>query len=159
MGGWPLRPKKITSVPVNRVDLFLKNMAQMPERRRYPRFIVRLPFLLSIGNEAVKPEPEVMILLAKDVSKTGLRFASKRRIEPGLPIVAEVVLTGHGPDRGDIHIRGIGRIVRIEDPDETGWYPLAAAFDEMPSSAAAGWSQLAAAIDDPSSSAKNSQDF
>jgi hypothetical protein len=96
-----------------------------------------------------------MILLAKDVSRTGLGFASERRIKPGFPSLAEVILKGHGPGGSDLHIVGAGEIVRAEDLDECGWYKLAAAFDELPSSATPGWSQLATALDAPSASANN----
>jgi hypothetical protein len=126
----------------------------MLERRRHPRFAVRLPFLLK--SITGKVQGETRILLAKNVSKSGLCFASKRRIEPGLSIEAEVILLGYGPSGSDVHIMGAGRIVRAEERDESGWYELAATFDELPSGGAQGWNQLAAAFDDPRSSAKGS---
>jgi len=129
-------------------------MTQVLERRRHPRFSVRLPFLLK--SVAGKAERETMILLAKNVSKTGLCFASKRRIEPGMSIEAEVVLLGYGPSGSDVHITGAGHIVRVEEREQSGWYQLAAMFDELPSGSSSGWNQLAAAFDDPSSSAKSS---
>ena len=129
-------------------------MTQALERRRHPRFAVRLPFLLK--RIAGKVQGETRILLAKNVSKTGLSFASKRRIEPGLSIEAEVILLGYGPSGSDVHITGAGRIVRSEERDESGWYELAAAFDERPSGGAQGWNQLADAFDDPPSPAKSS---
>jgi hypothetical protein len=125
----------------------------MLERRRYPRFAVQLPFRLKIVG--AKVETEAMILLAKDVSKTGLCFFARHSIEPGRSIEAEVILLGHGPERSDVHITGAGHIVRVEEPDRFGWYRLAATFDEISSSDQPGWSRLAAAFDDPSSSSKS----
>lgn len=107
-------------------------MTSTPERRRYPRYIVRLPLRLQLV--AGKAEPEVTTLLTKDVSRTGLCFSAPRRLEMGQSIQVEVTLVGCGPRGKDVHISGAGYIVRAKADEEPGWYQLAAAFDEPPSS-------------------------
>jgi hypothetical protein len=128
----------------------------MIERRRYPRFTAHLPFLLKVRPIEGKVEPRTMILFAEDVSHSGLCFTAKSRLEPGFSIEAEVVLLGHGPGGSDVHISGEGHIVRAEDPNELGWYRMAATFAEPPPGAAPGWNQLTASFDDPPSSSKKS---
>jgi hypothetical protein len=116
------------------------------DRRRYRRFVVSLPF--ELRRVAGIPEREIMTLISHDISNSGLKFTSPRRIEPGLSIEVEVKLVGHGPAGNDLHVSGMGYIVRIEIGAQPGRYQLAAAFDEMPRGDQPGWNQLAAAFDD-----------
>jgi hypothetical protein len=120
-------------------------MASMLGRRRYPRYMVQLP--LRLKRVAGNVEPTPMILHTRDISKTGLRFDAKRRIEPGQSIEVEVILAGCGPDGKDTQVSGTGYIVRVEDCDESGLYQLAAIFDEGHSTEEPGWNQLAAAFE------------
>ena len=131
-------------------------MTEMLERRRYPRFAVRLPSLLTVRRLADKAERQTVIQFSEDVSNTGLCFTAKRRIDPGLSIEAEVILLGHGPGGSDLHISGAGYIVRAEECDESGWFRMAATFDEPPAGAALGWNQLTATFNDPPSSLQDS---
>ena len=97
-----------------------------------------------------------MIQFSDDVSHTGLCFTAKYRIDPGLSIEAEVILLGHGPGGSDLHISSAGHIVRAEERDESGWFRMAATFDEPPAGAALGWNQLTASFNDPPTSLQNS---
>jgi hypothetical protein len=90
-------------------------------------------------------------LLTKDVSKAGLCFSAPQCIEKGQSIQVEVTLVGRGPGGEDARISGVGYIVRAEAERKTGWYQLAAAFDEQPPGHGPSWNQLAAAFDEPPS--------
>jgi hypothetical protein len=112
----------------------------MPERRRYPRFNAWLP--LRLISVAGKMEPAGETLLTQNVSKTGVCFPARRRIEPGQFIKVEVTLLGGGPAGNDVRVSAEGYIVRAEAGDEPGWYNLAAAFGEPPPGAQPGWHKL-----------------
>jgi hypothetical protein len=120
------------------------------ERRRYPRFAVRLPFRLRrVSGGAVALGGT---LLSNDVSKTGLSFTIDDPMELGQSIEVELTLTGYGPDGNDLQVRGTGYIVRAYADPVAGKYHLAATFDELPSNDELGWKQLAAALKEPQTS-------
>jgi len=121
-------------------------MTSTPERRRYPRFAVSLPFRLRLA--AGKDDSGVATLLTRDISKAGLCFLAPRRPEPGESIKVEVTLAGYGPRGKDVNISGMGYIVRAEAGDEPGWYRVAAEFDETSPGQDPGWNQLAAALEE-----------
>jgi len=118
-------------------------MISTAERRRYPRFAVSLPFRLRLA--AGKDISGVMTFLTRDISKAGLCFLAPRRPEPGQSIKVEVTLAGYGLHGKDVNISGVGYIVRAEAGGESGWYRVAAAFDETSSGQGPSWGQLAAA--------------
>jgi len=122
-------------------------MIPILERRRYPRFAVRLPFRLR--RVAGRVESQAGTLVSNDVSKTGLRFTTERHIPPGQSIEVELTLAGYGPGGDDLQILGTGYIVRAEESAEPGKYQMAAVFDELPSDNDPGWNQLAKALHDP----------
>jgi hypothetical protein len=127
-----------------------QQMTSMPERRRYPRFNAWLP--LRLTAVAGKIESATVTLLTQNISKAGVCFRAPRWVEPGQAIEVEVTLVGFGPGGKDIHISGIGSIVRIDPGEIPGWYKLAAAFDELPADDERGWHKLAAEFDQRSPS-------
>lgn len=129
-------------------------MTPMPDRRRYPRYAVRMPFRLTRVNK--QPESGIKLLLSEDISKAGLCFSFDRQIEIGHSIEVEVTLPGHGPAGNDLLISGTGRIVRAEKSDKPGHYNLAAEFIEPAHGEEPGWQELATAFDEPTKSPEDS---
>jgi hypothetical protein len=123
---------------------------RMLERRRSPRYTVQLP--LRLHRVAGNAEPEAATLRTRDFSTNGLCFSAPRRVERGQSIEVEVILVGYGLRGNDVHVSGVGIIVRAEADDQPGWFRLAAIFDESPSEDGLRWDQLAAAFDEPPSS-------
>jgi len=120
-------------------------MKYTPERRRHPRFTAWLPLRLKVVGGIVQPDPAP--LLTQNLSRTGLCFPAPQRIEPGQSIEVEVTLLGAGPDGNNLYISGAGYIVRAESAKKSGWYRLAATFDESPSGDELEWQKLVAAVD------------
>ena len=120
-------------------------MTSTSERRRHPRFTAWLPLRLKVVGGIV--EPDSAPLLTENLSKTGLCFPSPQRIEPGQAIEVEVTFLGAGLGGNNICISSTGYIVRVESAKKPGWYRLAAAFDESPSSDELDWQKLIAALD------------
>jgi PilZ domain-containing protein len=120
-------------------------MTSTPERRRHPRFTAWLPLRLKVVGGIVQPDPAP--LLTQNLSLTGLCFPAPQRIEPGQSIEVEVTLQGAGPDGNNLYISGTGYIVRAESAKKSGWYRLAAIFDESPSGDELEWQKLVAAVD------------
>jgi hypothetical protein len=120
-------------------------MTSTPERRRHPRFTAWLPLRLKVVGGIAEPDPAP--LLTQNLSKTGLCFPSLQRIEPGQSIEVEVTFLGAGLGGNNICISSTGYIVRVESTKKPGWYRLAAAFDESPSSDELDWQKLVAALD------------
>src|ERR1700691_2835982 len=100
------------------------------ERRRYKRITVFLPLRLIAVAGRVEPAPVPLMTL--NISKAGVCFPAPRRIDPGEFIEVEVTLMGLGPDREDVHISNVGRVVRVEAAKKHGWHKLAIAFSEPP---------------------------
>ena len=67
-----------------------------------------------------------------------------RLIEPGELIEVEVTLLGLGQEGKDVHISNTGRVVRVDAGNKSGWYKLAATFDEPPAGDQLAWHKLAA---------------
>ena len=120
-------------------------MTSTPERRRHPRFTAFLPLRVKGVGGIVEPNPAHLV--TQNLSKGGLCFPSPRRIEPGQSIEVEVTLVGAGLGRSNVNVSGIGYIVRAESSKTPGWYRLAAAFDESPSSDELDWQELVARFD------------
>jgi hypothetical protein len=114
----------------------------MPERRRYRRFIAWLPLRLTAVAGEIEPTP--LSLLTLNISKAGVCFPAPRRIEPGELIEVEVTLVGAGLGGKDVHISSAGRVVRVDEGKKSGWYKLAAKFDEPPAGDQSAWSKFAA---------------
>jgi hypothetical protein len=114
----------------------------MSERRRYRRFIAWLPLRLTAVAGKIEPIP--LSLLTLNISKAGVCFPVPRRIEPGELIEVEVTLLGAGLGGKDVHISSAGRVVRVDAGNKSGWYKLAAAFDEPPAGDQLAWHKLAA---------------
>jgi hypothetical protein len=113
----------------------------MPERRRYRRFIVWLPLRLTAVAGKIEPTP--LSLLTLNISKAGACFPVPRQIEPGELIEVEVTLLGAGLGGKDVHISSAGRVVRVEAGNQSGWYKLAATFDEPLAGDQLAWDKLA----------------
>jgi hypothetical protein len=125
----------------------------MLERRRYRRFIAWLP--LRVTAVAGKVEPAPVTVLTRNISKSGVCFATPQSIEPGESIEIEVKLIGFGPNGTDVSVSGAGSVVWVEARNNHGWYKLAATFGEPPAGNEPSWHTLAASFDDPPPSATN----
>ena len=98
------------------------------DRRIYPR----LPLNLTVRLKRVggRPEAQLSDLRGLDISCSGVRFASSRRIEPGTAVDLEIVL---GEKRGgaDIKMHTAAHVVRVEDVGQPGYLSVAAVFDDI----------------------------
>lgn len=114
----------------------------MLERRRYRRFTAWLPLRLMAvaGNIELTP----LSLLTLNISKAGVCFPAPLRIEPGELIEVEVTLLAVGLGGRDVHISSAGRVVRVDAGNKSGWYKLAATFDEPPAGDQLAWHKLSA---------------
>jgi hypothetical protein len=116
------------------------------DRRRYPRFAVRLPFQLWLATD--KDSPLVATLFTKNISKAGLCFLAPRQVQPGESIKVKLTLAGYGRGGKDLNVSGVGQIVRAAANDEPGMYELAAIFDVPPLGHGLGWNQLATVLEE-----------
>jgi PilZ domain len=116
------------------------------DRRRYPRFAVRLPFQLWLATD--KGDPWVATLFTKNISKAGLCFLAPRQVQPGESITVDLTLAGYGQRGKDVNISGVGQIVRAAACDEPGKYELAATFEVPPLGHGPGWNQLATVFEE-----------
>jgi hypothetical protein len=115
------------------------------ERRRHNRIAAVLPLRLIAVAGRVEPSP--VTLLTLNISKAGVCFPAPRRIDPGEFVEVEITLTGLGPNREDVRISNVGRVVRVEAGEKHGRYYLAAAFDELSSGGERDWHKLLTVFD------------
>jgi hypothetical protein len=99
------------------------------ERRAYVRARLSLPLRLErvAGQRQAQPNP----LQTANISSSGLFFLSPVRIEAGVPIEVEVQLISRPFARATVHMNAVAHVVRSEATGETGWYGVAAAFDDI----------------------------
>ena len=116
------RPRGINRVPTHTVG-------RAQERRAYVRARLSLPLRLErvAGQRQVQQHP----LQTANISSSGLFFLSPVRIEAGVPIEVEVQLISRPFARATVHMNAVAHVVRSEAAEETGWYGVAAAFDDI----------------------------
>jgi len=116
------RPRGINRVPTHTVG-------RAQERRAYVRARLSLPLRLErvAGQRQAQQHP----LQTANISSSGLFFLSPVRIEAGVPIEVEVQLISRPLARATVHMNAVAHVVRSEATEETGWYGVAAAFDDI----------------------------
>lgn len=116
------RPRGINRVPTHTVG-------RAQERRAYVRARLSLPLRLErvAGQRQTQRHP----LQTANISSSGLFFLSPVRIEAGVPIELEVQLIGQPLARATVHMNAVAHVVRSEATEETGWFGVAAAFDDI----------------------------
>lgn len=102
--------------------------AMADDRRIYPR----LPLNLTVRLKRVggRPEPQLRDLRGLDISCSGVRFASSRRLEPGTTVDLEIIL-GEKRTGPDMKMHTAARVVRVEDVGQPGYLSVAAVFDDI----------------------------
>jgi hypothetical protein len=99
------------------------------ERRNYAR--ARLSFSLRVRRIAGQREDRARPLRTKDISSSGVYFLSPRRVEPGTPIQLELLIVDRPLGRGSVRMCTEAHVVRADKGPNSGWYGLAAAFDDI----------------------------
>ena len=99
------------------------------ERRAYARARLSLP--LRLERVAGQRHTQHYSLQTTDISSSGLFFLSPLRIETGTPIELEVKLIAQPIARATVHMTAIAHVVRTQPAEKTGWYGVAAAFDDI----------------------------
>jgi hypothetical protein len=99
------------------------------ERRAYARARLFLP--LSLERVAGQRHTQQYSLLTSNISSSGLFFLAPLRIDTGTPIELEVQLISQPSARATVHMSAVAHVVRTEPAEETGWYGVAAAFDDI----------------------------
>ena len=117
-----LHPKGIARVPTHTVG-------RARERRRYARARLSLP--LTLQRVAGQRDPSYLALHTRDISSSGVFFLSPQQIDPGTPIELEVLLINRPLGRGAVRMYAEAHVVRAEPTEESGWYGLAVAFDDI----------------------------
>ncbi len=119
---FPAGPRGIARVPTHTVG-------RVRERRAYVRARLALP--LHVRRVAGQPNAKPLPLRTKDISSSGVSFLYPGRIEPGTPIVIEVVLVEGRLVRGTVRMCTEAHVVRAQAAEKPGWHGLAAAFDDI----------------------------
>jgi len=116
------RPRGINRVPTHTVG-------RAQERRAYVRARLSLPLRLErvAGQRQSQQDP----LQTANISSSGLFFLSPVRIDAGVPIEVEVQLISRPLARASVYMKAVAHVVRSEDREESGWYGVAAAFDDI----------------------------
>jgi hypothetical protein len=82
------------------------------EQRKAKRFELTLPIeLIQAGSETVSTVGQT-----KNMSSAGVLFVSPEEIDVGQPI--EYLITFHPGTKGEIRLRCMGKVVRLERPPE-----------------------------------------
>jgi len=98
------------------------------ERRAHNRFPLRLP--LTVKRIADTVEPICPTIHTVDISSRGVCFLAEHTIEPGTAIELEIDLEPRVGDQS-ARISAFAHVIRAEINPVTGWYELAASFDEV----------------------------
>ncbi len=116
------RPRGIHRVPTHTVG-------RAQERRAYVRARLSLPLRLErvAGQRHTQEHP----LQTSNISSSGLFFLSPVEIDPGVPIEVDVELISRPFSRATVHMSAAAHVVRSGPSEESGWYGVAAAFDEI----------------------------
>jgi c-di-GMP-binding flagellar brake protein YcgR len=112
---------------INRVPTHAVGRAR--ERRAYARARLSLP--LRLERVAGQRHRQHYFLQTANISSSGLFFLSPLRIEAGTPIELEVKLIAQPVARATVHMSATAHVVRTETAEKTGWYGVAACFDDI----------------------------
>jgi hypothetical protein len=119
-------PRGIEGVPTHSVG-------HAGERRAHVRARMTLP--VSLLRVAGQGGTNTLSLQTRNISASGLLFSAPLLIQPGTPIELEVLLVrrpfGHTFGRGAVYLSAMAHVVRAEDAEQSGWYGLAAVFDDI----------------------------
>jgi hypothetical protein len=100
------------------------------ERRRFRRYQMQLNLRVTrYGRQGSSWEA-----ITKNISRGGVLFAVKEKLEPGTPIEFFVDFPEKLAEDGKVRMRGQGRVVRAvhevsRDPKDPGMYIVAATMD------------------------------
>lgn len=118
----PAQPRRFVRVPTHAVGVH-------PEHREYPRATLKLPLRLrSVGGV---PEDFPVTLVTRDISSTGVFFLCPKQLAKGTCIELEIVLVHKPLGRGNVVMISPARVCRIENAAMTGWFGIAASFDDV----------------------------
>jgi len=104
------------------------------DRRRFPRFRVE-PMYTAIAVRPIDSERFPWTGHAYDISQGGCRFELDVPIEPGTPVMMQIILpTMHAGVGSDAHkaVWVYANVIWIEDEDEPGPVKMACVFTKFP---------------------------
>lgn len=116
------QPRGINRVPTHTVG-------RARERRAYVRARISLP--LCLERVAGQRQSQPYSLQTTNISSSGLFFLAPLRIDAGTPIELDIQLISQPSARATVHMSAVAHVVRAEPAEETGWYGVAAAFDDI----------------------------
>ncbi len=87
----------------------------MPEQRKYKRFELKLPLeLVKTGSRRIYGQGET-----KNVSSGGVLFVLEAPVEVGAPIEYVITLPSNSGKLGDVRLRCMGKVVRLQESNHT----------------------------------------
>jgi c-di-GMP-binding flagellar brake protein YcgR len=106
----------------------------LEERRRYPRYPTKLPIQFSVLGEEPDPKRKLGKYWTKDVSQSGMRFESNRKLEKGtrISIGLHIIKESFSDFVTQDPIQVEGKVIWDKEyEDEPGNYELGVEFSNL----------------------------
>lgn len=97
------------------------------ERRGARRFHLNLPLVVKTPEKT--PESQQSVAYTRDVSFRGLYFTVDEQFQAGSSVEFVITLPQEITSAGEVRLRCIGHIVRVERPEQRGNWGIAAKID------------------------------